>query len=203
MRKLLKRILPGAGVVILLLIGAAAFYVIFEIAPIGAGYKAKMLCSYLFLAKRPMEDILRTDLEPFNPLFKYVDVEVDHENKSVTATAFGLIKRRAFYHDCLGCTILPPSWQPDQLRFAAACVDTEPTNPDTVTWRTGDLSAEGSFPTEVDEAMLQAALDKEFSEPNAEEPRRTRAVVVVYKGRIVAERYASGFDKNMPLHGWS
>jgi hypothetical protein len=205
MKKLLKRIAMGLGIVVLFLAGAVAHYLIFEIAPIGAGYKAKMLCSYLFVSKRPIEDIIKSDLEPFNPLFKYVDVDVDYENKSVTATAFGLVKRQAFYHDCLGCTLLPPSWKPEQLRFPPACVEPEPANPGAVAWPTGDLNAEGAFPAEIDDAKLQTALDREFSEPpqNLSKPRRTRAVVVVYKGRIVAERYAPGFDKNTPMHGWS
>jgi CubicO group peptidase (beta-lactamase class C family) len=33
--------------------------------------------------------------------------------------------------------------------------------------------------------------------------RRTRALVVVHGGRIVAERYAPEFDATMPLLGWS
>ncbi len=50
---------------------------------------------------------------------------------------------------------------------------------------------------------MQAALDWAFSEPDPEHLRRTRAVVIVYKGQIVGERYAAGFDKNTPLIGWS
>ena len=36
-----------------------------------------------------------------------------------------------------------------------------------------------------------------------DEVKKTRAVVVVYKDHIVAEKYAEGFDKNSKILGWS
>jgi CubicO group peptidase (beta-lactamase class C family) len=201
--KLLGRIAVALGVVILLLAGFTAYFVICKVAPIGAGYKAKMLCSHLFVAGRQADSILNNELEPFNPLLRFVDADIDHANKSVTATAFGLVTRRAVYHDCLGATIVPPSLKTGDVHFAPACVDPEPADPTVVPWPTGDLNAEAAFPDEIDDAALQEALDREFSEPNLEKPRRARAVVVLYKGRIVAERYAPGFDKDMPMHSWS
>ncbi len=190
------------AVVSLALLGCIAYFLLAKVAPIGAGYKAKMLCSYLFISERQLEAMLESDLEPFNPLLALVDAKVDYENKSVTATAFGLVTRRAVYHDCLGCTIVPPSWKADRLQFADACIDPEPADPATVLWPTGDMNAEATFP-EIDKEQLEAALDREFSEPKPEKPRRARAVIVVYRGHIVAERYAPGFDKNTPMHGWS
>ena len=50
---------------------------------------------------------------------------------------------------------------------------------------------------------LKAALDHAFEEP-AEPPfRRTKAVVVVHDGKVVAERYAAGIGVETPLLGLS
>jgi hypothetical protein len=203
MKKILERSLIGLGASVLLLAGGAAYFLLARVAPIGAGYQAKMLCSHLFVAKREMQSVLSSDLEPFNPLLRFVEAEVDQRKRMVTSTAFGLIERQAVFHECLGCTVVPPSWEPEELRLSPACVDPEPKGPGSLPWPTGDLDAEGSFPSEVDEAKLRIAVDAQFSEPNPERPRRTRAMVVVYKGKIIAERYAEGFGREMPMHGWS
>jgi CubicO group peptidase (beta-lactamase class C family) len=50
---------------------------------------------------------------------------------------------------------------------------------------------------------VKAALDEAFTEPGAIPSRRTRAVVVVQHGRVVAERYAPGYNADSPLPGWS
>ncbi|GAB4349218.1 MAG: serine hydrolase [Candidatus Abyssubacteria bacterium] len=201
MKKWRKRIAVGAGVLIILLVGLAVYFFV-KIAPIGAGYKAKMLCSYLFVSGRELEPIMANDLEPFNPMLALVDADVDYAHKSVSATTMG-VTRTAVFTDCFGCTLVPPSSSAEQLQLASGCVEPEPANPESVGWPTGDMNAMGIFPMEVDEGRLQAALDKEFSEPNLEKPRRARAVVVVYKGRIIGERYAAGFDRTTPMHGWS
>ena len=50
---------------------------------------------------------------------------------------------------------------------------------------------------------LEDALSWAFSEPHPSYLRRTRAVVVMYKGQIIAERYAPGITKHTSLLGWS
>jgi CubicO group peptidase (beta-lactamase class C family) len=55
----------------------------------------------------------------------------------------------------------------------------------------------------VDAAKLEAGVKAVFAEPDPAHPRRTRALVVVHGGRIIAERYAPGVDAAMPLLGWS
>jgi CubicO group peptidase (beta-lactamase class C family) len=52
-------------------------------------------------------------------------------------------------------------------------------------------------------AALAAALDRAFAEPTQPPYRRTRAVIVMKDGRIVAERYADGVGIDTPLLGFS
>ncbi|MBW4566051.1 MAG: serine hydrolase [Mojavia pulchra JT2-VF2] len=51
---------------------------------------------------------------------------------------------------------------------------------------------------EINQKQLKVALDRVFHSQ-----QHTRAVVIVYQGQIVAERYAPGFSAQMPLPGWS
>ena len=56
---------------------------------------------------------------------------------------------------------------------------------------------------EPSDPALKAALDHAFEEP-AEPPfRRTKAVVVVHDGKVIAERYAAGIGVDTPLLGFS
>ena len=50
---------------------------------------------------------------------------------------------------------------------------------------------------------LKAALDHAFEEPDEPPFRRTRAVVVVHDGKVIAERYATGVGVDTPLLGFS
>jgi CubicO group peptidase (beta-lactamase class C family) len=54
------------------------------------------------------------------------------------------------------------------------------------------------IPAEINQKQLAAAMDWIFNPQHD-----SRAVVIVYKGEIVAERYAPGFSAQMPLLGWS
>ena len=50
---------------------------------------------------------------------------------------------------------------------------------------------------------MQRVVEAAFTEPNPKRLRRTRAIVVLRDGEIVAEQYTAGFDAAMPLPGWS
>src|SRR5262249_41421259 len=52
---------------------------------------------------------------------------------------------------------------------------------------------------EIDRAKLVAASDAAFADPAA----LTAAFVVVYKGRIIVERYGAGATKDTQLESWS
>jgi hypothetical protein len=76
-------------------------------------------------------------------------------------------------------------------------------NSDTVDWPYGDRVA-NSFPSNIDKDHLQKAVDNVMNETAANgKPAYTRAVLVLYDGDIIAEKYAPGFDKNTVMLGWS
>jgi CubicO group peptidase (beta-lactamase class C family) len=64
----------------------------------------------------------------------------------------------------------------------------------TLAWPTGPLP-EG----------VSAKLDQSLALVGARDPKHgeTRAVVVIHRGRLVAERYAPGFGPDTPLISWS
>ncbi len=167
-------------------------------APVGTGYTAKVLCSAVFVSGREPVDVLATDLEMMQ---KWpVRTEVDDDRRTVTASMAGLFRRTAVYREGLGCTLAVGIGE-EKLRRRTL---PEPTPaaplPVDLPWPEGervDLPI-GGIP-----GGIEAALDLAFSEPKAERPRRTRAVVVVHHGRIIAERYAAGISKETPLVGWS
>jgi CubicO group peptidase (beta-lactamase class C family) len=62
----------------------------------------------------------------------------------------------------------------------------------------GDVGAGATF-GEVDATKLDEALDWAMSR----EDQNTRALVVVYRGKIIGERYGEGFTKDTPQISWS
>ncbi len=202
MKSLTRKALLGLGIVVVLLLGYGIYY-LWQNGPIGTGYTAKMLCSSVFVSMRDPEAVLSEDLVIARENF--IDAEVDYEGKSVTAEIPGLFKfkRRAVYREGLGCTLVIDTTE-EQLR-KQAMVDLTRLLPDQkdLPWPMGDLTPTTELPPQIDVQRLNYALGEAFSEPDPERLRRTRAVVVVYDGRIIAERYAPGFSQETALIGWS
>ena len=75
------------------------------------------------------------------------------------------------------------------------------------------MSAPGGWPTrswperapggEVDRRTLEAVFERVFAEPDCEATGETHALLVVQRGAIVAERYATGVDADQTLISWS
>ncbi len=199
-----KRILIGVLAVIVLLISYLVYdnYYIFKQAPIGAGMKAKVLSSGVFVSKRDPQSVINEDLS-FHPLFGLIKTKIDYEKKSVTATMLGLFKKRAIYREGLGCILLSGISEEEIKSWTVDIPEPLPVNPEEVPWPSGDFQLEEDLPQNVNKLLLVEAMDNVFSEPDPEHLRRTRAVVVVYDGRLIAERYAPGFTKDTPLIGFS
>jgi CubicO group peptidase (beta-lactamase class C family) len=124
-----------------------------------------------------------------------VRVTLDRERRMATGSVFGLARREAVHRDGLGCA-LAIGTSPEALRQVAL----PPRSADrpAVAWPDGEAD---EAPTPG--AALARVLDEAFTERDGAPAKRTRAVVVVRSGRIVAERYAPGTSRSTRLPGWS
>lgn len=186
-RRLIVRI---SALALLVALGVASYYAA-RLVSVGVAYKAKMLCSGVFVSGRSPRAVL-TDLEVDDlAMLRHVDATLDRATKSVTATILGLVTRQAVYRDGLGCALALDGRMPAGV--AAGELSPRPANsPDST------LAIDS-----VERDRLEAVVDRAFGEPNPLHARRTRAVVIVHKGHIVAERYAVGIGPDTPLIGWS
>jgi hypothetical protein len=124
---------------------------------------------------------------------------VDPGRRIATVTFLGAARSDAAYHPGLGCTIsigTPAAALTGSLTSGAAAASGARAG------RSEDLSA-GTPGPGVDASKLRAAVDWAFAEPDAARLRRTRALLVLYDGRIIAEHYAPGFSAATPMPGWS
>jgi CubicO group peptidase (beta-lactamase class C family) len=132
-----------------------------------------------------------------------VSGRVDREERSASARALGVVRSKAICREGLGCTLVEGRTE-EEIRSQPYHPPTAPSvDPAGIPWPSGDATPEQGAQPGIDAAKLEAALDAVFSEPTESGKRETRAVVVVHRGRIVAERYAEGFDAGTPLPGWS
>jgi CubicO group peptidase (beta-lactamase class C family) len=168
---------------------------------VGTAFKAQTVASGVNVGGRELKDVARNDAS-WGPL-KLVRVSLNEKDRTVTGSFFGLVRTKSIYRPGLGVTLVN-GLSEAEIRAQGAEYN-PPGTPDlsNVPWPNGDLIADAPLPAGVDAAALEAALDAAFSEPVKGEQLGTRAIVVVYQGRIIGERYAPGFGPKTQLAGWS
>ena len=197
----------GFGILIaavVLTLGAMVAPSLYATATLGSGFLAQLLCSSTFVSHRDPQAVVAEDMSgPGYELIPFFQWRVESDRKRVTASMFGLGQRTAIFREGLGCTTVVDTTE-KELRAQAEGVFATPqaSDPD-APWPEGERVDFQTSPQNFDRAALDAAVEAAFAEPDPDHPRRTRALVVVHRGRIVAERYAPGFDATMPLIGWS
>ncbi|KIC93070.1 serine hydrolase domain-containing protein [Flavihumibacter solisilvae] len=168
--------------------------------PIITGYSAKMACSCMYLSGRPIDAVEKQELGSF-PL-RLASLTADPGDSSVTATVAGLARKKAIYRQGLGCTLINGTSEAEVRKQKGAPGQMLLQDPDTIPWPNGDL-----LPLEpvkgINQALLHHAMQVAFRETDPDRPLRTRAVVVLYEGQLIAEQYAPGFDRHTPMLSWS
>ena len=197
MRWMWKAIIGLALALLLIVAGVFVWLAVSppEILRVGDGYAAKIVCSNTFIAGRDPQQVLEDDVQaPGNPALRLVRVSVDRDEGVVTATILGMFAPNyALYRGGLGCTNVPDGDL--QAARSAAFLQKAKVVPTDSVWPAGDRVA-------INQDETSAALSKLLANPGFAGPAM-RAIVVVKNGRIVAEAYGDGYNKNMPLLGWS
>jgi len=190
--------------VLLLVLVATGAARVYHTALLGSGFMAKSLCSGIFVSRRDRDSLINEDMSgPGYELLVLFQTDIDRAAKQITVSMFGLGRRTAIYREGLGCTLLIDKTEA-KLRAQSEGLLTSSTPASALElWPEGERVDTEALPPAIDRAKLQAAIEAAFAEPHPDHPRRTRALVVVHDGRIVAERYAPGFGASTPLLGWS
>lgn len=191
-----KRILKVLAGILVLVLAVVAVFLVQVVFPTINGYCAKVLASSVFVGGRAPEDVVREDVSQY---IGYLEWDVDQA--SATVSFYGLASRTAVFYPGIGVTLLPPgqpsvAYETDYTPPAPPELDPE------LPWPDGSGPVVASLP-ESHHTALAAAVNWAFQEPDPEALRRTRAVLVVHDGELVAEKYASEFDQDTPLLGWS
>ena len=205
MKRWLKIGLIGIGVVFIVIFGAVAWF-LSQALPLATGFTAKYLCSSTFISQRTPEIVFQEDVAPINPLSLAVDYQVNREQKSVSADSFGFFRTRAIYREGCGCSLIIGTTEKKMRQQTFYKMSTDANRPDRrddLPWPEGSRGPVDPASYGINPVKLNFALEAAFAEPGPDKPKKTRAIIVVYDGRLVAERYAQGFHKNMPILGWS
>src|SRR5262249_17976166 len=127
---------------------------------------------------------------------------VDRLARTVTSSLFGLRSRTATYRPGLGATLFLPTANLKVRTTLESSADLPASAEGSGEARQREQSAR---PRQIRPSTtnLQRGVDRAFTEPNPKRLRRTRAVIVLHDGEIVAEQYAPGFDAGMRFAGWS
>jgi CubicO group peptidase (beta-lactamase class C family) len=196
-----RKLIAGVVVAALLLGGVALAAVIFrpdQAIRVATGFVAHNLCVRVFISGLDPQTVFaeakdRVGVRRLRYLLGY---HLDVTARTVEASTLGLFRSRAAFHESQGCIDLHGSKQPYLLRSDLQTLKVPKTPP-----LLADIAAPGVV--EPSDPALKAALDHAFEEPAAPPFRRTRAVVVVHDGRIIAERYAAGIGVDTQLPGFS
>ncbi len=185
---------------------------------LAAGYRAQFTCSGLFNGKKDIFDIQRDELsgiyDRVAPIVNQLEAVTDFTDKHVRVEYGGPQPRYSVWNPNTGCTAMPIGWKapmeggginikrPDIDRIAAGALDSK-------NWPMGDksypfIAKPKSGRSDSNDLGKSIALvaDKAFDGATYGNGK-TSAILIVYKGKIISEKYKKGHDKHTSQRTWS
>jgi len=156
-----------------------------------AGYSAKNTASSVFLANRSLALTDSTDTN-FSPVHLASD-KIDLENKTASSSVFGLLSRKAIYREGLGSVLTLRDTDETTVYPTPNRSFLDTTN----LYPFWNASQKDTVFGNINYKKLDKTIDALCEASNA------RAIVVVYKDKIIGEQYARGFHQESKILGWS
>jgi CubicO group peptidase (beta-lactamase class C family) len=166
-----------------------------------AAFVAKVLGSAVFVSGREIEHGVRESIYPFLSLNRnrpndITQLDVDREKGEVRVAIKGGPLRTARFFGDQGMVIIPMG--EDGVHFKPVTLSSTLPPADSTPWPMGDMAVDLKMEPGINVEKLQAGMDAMFAAD-----AHTAAAVVVYRGQIIAERYAEGAHRDTPLESWS
>ncbi|MEL6973923.1 MAG: serine hydrolase [Bacteroidota bacterium] len=187
--KIFKRLL-----LLLFVVLAVVVYLNYPKLNIIAGYASKNMASCVYVAERSAASVVANDNNV--PLVKLAACEVSENEKAATASVYGLLSRKAVYREGLGSVLVNDEMDAGDFKLKPNRIQSI----DTIPYPYGQAAPKESMFEEVDYDQLDKAFATAFGNP---EVQKTRTLLVLYKGHLLKEQYADGFDETTPVLGWS
>ena len=202
--RFLPRLLWGALVLIVLLLGAALGVLVYlGIPQNAAGMAAKGICSAAFVAGRgklgERGSLLAEEVLPASPVLAVIRVDIDEKEKRTTGKFAGMFTRTAMWMPNRGCVLDAAGSQ-----LASDSIYYNPRSKEPRPWPDGNaVSPKGQWAKGIDEDALQKLTTQVFVGAGDPKAANARGLAVLYQNKLVAIQTAPGFDADTPLHGWS
>ena len=161
-----------------------------------SGFSAKSVASGHFIDNRSLETIQQgdNDIEKVN----WATNQINDAEHFVTTTVYGFKERKAIYREGLGATLINDDFDVSKPYNVPKRSKTNNSLP----FPYGNLEPKDTVFSNIDYKKLNVAVENAFDK-NGEKKKRTRSVIVIYKDKIIAEKYVDGFNKNSKILGWS
>jgi CubicO group peptidase (beta-lactamase class C family) len=194
----MKKFFKFFSLTILLLLIIVLTYVAIYFPTVMGGMAAKTMCSCVYVSGRTPESVKAKELQVFPGLST---AEFKFESDSSVSTKILWHTSTALFRKGLGCTLISERSLEELKNQKFNLAQVPDINQDTVPWPSGDKL--DSLPKNISIELINSAVDSAFYEVDQNKPIHTHAVVIVYDGKIIAEKYSEGFDKHSKLMGWS
>lgn len=161
-----------------------------------SGFSAKSIASAHYIDGRSLQMIESGDNDI--PLVDLATNAIDEKDQSASASVYGLKTRKAIYREGLGAVLVDDDFD---LNAKYEVPKRNFTN-NNLPFPYGNNDPKDTVFANVDYAKLQQAINNAFDQKGGK-LKRTRSAIIIYKDKIIAEKYDSGFTKNSKILGWS